>query len=125
MEKVRYYYSQPMCKVNVIVISNHRGDFDPHKVIGVSNSSMKALPRLTICAILDTEKWEMSFGVARCNPSDNFCRTIGREVSFKNAIEKPVRIAVPPKENIGVWRTGICMEIEQEINHIDYGRDSF
>ena len=125
MEKVRYYYSQPMCEANVIVISNHRGDFDPHKVIGVLKSSMKALPRLTICSVLDMDTWTMSFGVARCNPTDNFCRKIGREVAYKNAIEKPIVVANAPQTNIGVWRVGICQEIEQKINRIDYGRDSF
>lgn len=125
MEKVRYYYSQPMYQANVIVISDHRGDFDPLNVIGVSRSSMKALPRLTICAALNTDKWEMSFGVARCNPSDNFCRAIGRRVALQHALENPIRVEIPPHKDIGVWRTKICMEIEQEINGIDYGGDSF
>lgn len=125
MEKVRFYYSQPMCKANVVVVSNHRGEFDPTKIVAVSKSSMKALPRLTICALLNPDTWEMSFGVARCNPIDNFCRKTGREVALKNALENPIVVAKAPQKDIGVWRVGICQEIEQKINHIDYGRDSF
>ena len=123
MKKVRYYYSQPMYKVNTIVLSNHRGEFDPDKIIAYSKSWMTEIPRLTICAILNTETNEMSFGVAKCNPSDSFCRAIGRDVSLKNAMENPVLVAIAPKQDIGIWRMKICRQIEDKINGINYDRD--
>lgn len=123
MEKVRYYYSQPMYKVNTIVLSNHRGEFDPKKIIAYSKSSMVEIPRLTVCAVLDTCTNMMSFGIARCNPSDNFCRATGRAVALKNAQETPIHKAPAPKNNIGVWRMGICRMIEEAINGVVYDRD--
>ena len=123
MEKVRYYYSQPMYKVNAVVLSNHRGEFDPSKIVAYSKSSMTEIPRITVCAILDTCTNVMSFGVARCNPSDNFCRATGRAVALKNAQEDPVYIATAPTKNIGVWRMGICRMIEDSINGVVYDRD--
>lgn len=123
MEKVRYYYSQPMYKVNTVVLSNHRGEFDPSKIVAYSKSSMVEIPRLTICAVLDTCTNTMSFGVARCNPSDNFCRATGRTVALKNAQENPIHVAPAPKKNVGVWRMGICRMIEEAINGVVYDRD--
>lgn len=123
MEKVRYYYSAPMYTTSVVVKSNHRGEFDPEKIVAYSKSSMKAVPRLTICALLDTETNLMNFGIARCNPADNFCRAVGREIALKNAIENPIFSAYAPNKNIGVWRMNICQELENNINNIVYDRN--
>lgn len=120
MEKVRYYYSQPMYQASVVLRSNHRGEFDPAKIIAYSKKSMKEVPRLTVCAVLDTETNMMSFGYARCNPTDNFCRAIGRDVSYRRAKENPILIEKAPKTNVGLWRTTICRLIENEINGINY-----
>ena len=109
-----------MCKAQVLVVSNHRGEFNPEKIVGYSKSSMKSLPRLTVCAILDLDAWTMSFGVARCNPTDNFCRKTGRKIALENARTNPVRIEIPPRTNIGVWRMQVCQEIECAINKINH-----
>lgn len=120
MEKVRYYYSQPLYQALVVLRSNHRGEFDPEKIIAYSKESMREVPRITVCAVLDTETNMMSFGYARCNPNDNFCRAIGREISYKRAKEDPVFVKQAPKTNIGVWRTTICRIIENTLTGVSY-----
>lgn len=123
MEKIRFYYSRPMYTVSVVALSNHRGEFAPDKVIAFSKSSMKEVPRITVCAVLDLDTWEMSFGVARCNPGDNFCRRTGREVALKNAKENPILVETPPRKDIGVWRMNMCKQIEDSINKVSYDSD--
>ena len=125
MEKIRFYYSRPMYTVSVVSLSNHRGEFNPEKIVGFSKSSMKEVPRITVCAILDLDLWQMSFGVARCNECDNFCRKTGREIALKNARENPVLIEIPPTKNVGLWRMQICKQIEDSINKVSYDSDCF
>lgn len=123
MEKIRFYYSRPMYTVSVVALSNHRGEFLPEKVVAFSKSSMKEVPRMTICAILDLDRWTMSFGVARCNPADNFCRKIGREVALKNARENPIFVATPPTKDVGIWRMEMCQRIEDSLSKTSYDTD--
>lgn len=112
MEKVRYYYSVPTYTVNVEVVDDHRGGFDVSKIISMCESTVKRVPRITVCSILNTETNVMSFGIARCNPSDNFCRRIGREVAYKNAKHCPVHVDTAPNKDIGKWRVEICKILE-------------
>lgn len=117
MEKIKFYYSQPMCAAEVCVISNHRGNFDPANIVGYSKHSMKPLPRITICAVYDEVNNQMKFGIARCNPKDKFCKKIGREISLQNALNPntaKVYTDVPSK-NIGPWRIQICLDLENQI----------
>ena len=123
MEKIKYYYSQPMYTANVLVPGNHRGEFNFSKILGYSKSSIKEIPRITICSVLDVTTWTMSFGVARCNPKDIFCKATGKEIALKCARENPVLVLCPPKKNIGVWRIEKCLEIENSIRGIYYDRD--
>ena len=125
MEKIKYYYSQPLYTVNVVVPSNHRGEFKFSKVIGYSKSSLREIPRLTICSVLDVNTWTMYFGIARCNPKDNFCRATGREIALQCARENPVLVLTPPKKNLGVWRIERCLEIENSINGVTYDSNNF
>lgn len=48
--------------------------------------------RYTFAAVYDDENSEIRFGVAKCNPIDNFCKKIGREIAVRNADEKPVQV---------------------------------
>lgn len=77
---VKYYYSSPVIKatistnpiLNKTVISKvHQGK------------------RYTIAAVYDDEDKTIKFGLATCQPVDNFCKAVGREIAEKNAIEKP------------------------------------
>jgi hypothetical protein len=114
MEKIRYYYSVPTYTVNVQVVDDHRGGFNVNKILRYSPTTIKPVPRITICSILDTETMQMAFGIARCNPSDSFCRKIGREISYQNAKKNPIYVATAPETDIGKWRVQICRELEEK-----------
>lgn len=114
MVKTRYYYSIPTYTISVNVLDDHRGNFDINKIIGAAMSTKKVAPRMTICATLDTDTNIMSFGIARCNPNDIFCKKTGQLISYKQATTNPVYVAMAPEENIGPWRISICRMLEQK-----------
>jgi len=46
----------------------------------------KNIPVVTICEIRNKKDRIISYGLAICSKSDNPCKRIGREISFKRAI---------------------------------------
>lgn len=45
--------------------------------------------RYTIAAVYDDDDQTIKFGLATCQPIDNFCKETGRKIAEKNAMENP------------------------------------
>lgn len=80
---VKYYYSSPVIKATISInpILNKT-------VIGKVYQGK----RYTIAAVFNDEDKTIKFGLATCQPVDNFCKAVGREIAERNAIEKPFYI---------------------------------
>lgn len=80
---VKYYYSSPVIKATITInpILNKT-------VIGKVYQGR----RYTIAAVFNDEDNTIKFGLATCQPTDNFCKATGRQIAEKNAIEKPFHI---------------------------------
>ena len=77
---VKYFYSSPVIKGTIAV--------NPilNKTV-ISNVHQSK--RYTIAAVFDDENNTIKFGLATCQPVDNFCKATGRQIAERNAIEKP------------------------------------
>lgn len=91
----KYVYSSPILRVTKDVYVDANGNVIAH---GQNRSKAVFLPRYTVCSILNPETRELSFGIARCSTQDRFSRKIGRELSYKRAIENPITTIQVPKE---------------------------
>ena len=60
-----------------------------HPITGLSLIEEKACPVVTVCAVFDEETGKLSMGIARCSEKDRFVKKIGRELSYKRAMENP------------------------------------
>lgn len=80
---VKYYYSSPVHKATISI--------NPilNKTV-ISNVCQGR--RYTIAAVFDDEDRTIKFGLATCLPPDNFCKTTGRKIAERNAIEKPFHV---------------------------------
>ena len=87
MKKVKYYYSEPVHLRTTYVITDAEGN--PMYIPNCKPIKVKNLPRITVAAIWDTKDDKMTFGSAICSPSDNFKKSIGREVALKRASDFP------------------------------------
>ena len=95
MKKSRFYYSTPEFKAQVL-LTQENGE----NVIYPLPGKLESLPRITICGLLDTETNILSFGAAVCSANDQFEKRIGRELSEKRALEKPLLKVSVTKANI-------------------------
>lgn len=77
---VKYYYSNPLMKG--VITSNPILD---KFVI----SKVRQGKRYTIAAVYNDDDCTIKFGLATCQPCDNFCKRIGREIAERNALENP------------------------------------
>lgn len=91
----KYVYSDPVMRVTKDCYVDANGNIIDH---GQCRSKHIALPRYTVCSILNPETCELSFGVARCSAKDKFDRKTGRELSYKRAITNPITTIKVPKE---------------------------
>jgi hypothetical protein len=76
---VRYFYGDR----TPIRIQEYQPTF------GLKIIEEKPCPVVTICAIFDEETGKLSMGIARCSEKDRFVKKIGREISYKRAVENP------------------------------------
>lgn len=60
-----------------------------HSTFGFKLIEEKQCPIVTVCAIFDEETGKLSMGIARCSEKDRFVKKIGREISYKRAVENP------------------------------------
>lgn len=97
---VKYYYSSPVVKATIAInpILNKT-------VIGKVYQGR----RYTIAAVFDDEDKTIKFGLAICQPVDNFCKAVGREIAEKNAIENPFHVI----ENFSGRRNDYADEVMQ------------
>lgn len=80
---VKYYYSKPVYIGTYIVDT-----FD----LKTTFTNQKQGRRYTIAAIYDDDNHVIKFGLAVCQPVDNFCKKVGRKIAYKNAIENPFHV---------------------------------
>lgn len=115
MKKPRYYYSLPLVKTDVIAVESdfliNNCIFNPESIIGV-NKSLKPMPRVTICSILDTDEETLSFGAAYCSSKDRFVKEIGRQLSYERALNNPMRVVSVKDQNVNQVRIQNCNELE-------------
>lgn len=80
---VKYYYSSPVVKATIAInpILNKT-------VI----SKVRQSKRYTMAAVYDDEAKTIKFGLAICQPVDNFCKAIGRLVAEKRAETNPFHV---------------------------------
>lgn len=80
---VKYYYTSPILKATISI--------NPilNKTV-ISNP--KQGKRYTIAAIFDDEEKTIKFGLATCQPIDNFCKATGRQIAVHNANNRPFHI---------------------------------
>lgn len=111
----KYIYSEPIMKVQKDVYVDANG-----KMIGAKSDNKakyQNLPRYTVCSIL-TEDRMLQFGVARCSSKDRFDKKVGRELSFKRAIEHPVcKIQVPEELKISDVTRDVSMQLIRRIEN--------
>lgn len=97
MKKVKYYYSNAVHVRLLPIFTDAEGQ--PLFIPESKPIKRKALPRVTVSAVLDSETDTLSFGVAVCSPKDLFKKSIGRELSYKRAIESPECVVRLVKKN--------------------------
>ena len=113
MENARFYYSLPLVKATVVMVEDSK--FDPDNILGYYSKTRQVLPRITICSILNKEKNTLSFGVAFCSAKDRFVKKIGRELSYKRALENPILTLPVTKDNVSMTRMQACEELEAKV----------
>lgn len=113
MKNARFYYSLPIVKATVVMVEN--SVFNVDDVLGYYNYTKTPLPRITICSVLDKEKNTLSFGAAICSAKDRFVKKIGRELSYKRAMENPMLVLPVTKDNINKVRMQACEELEVQL----------
>ena len=91
MKIVKYFYAKPtfMQNVNVVVDEDGNPLCDD---LRDKCTVRKALPRLTICGVYDSETRVLKVGVAKCSPKDLFVKKVGRELAEKRAETNPFHI---------------------------------
>lgn len=80
---VKYYYSTPVIKGTITV--------NPILDKTVVNNIQQER-RYTIAVVFDDKDATIKFGLATCQPIDNFCKATGRKIAEKNALENPFHI---------------------------------
>lgn len=79
----KYYYSSPILKATAF--------FNPIvNKYGITKESQGK--RYTMAAVYDDEDKTIKFGLAICQPVDNFCKAIGRKIAEQNALNHPFHI---------------------------------
>ena len=71
------------------------------------------MPKLTICGYL--EGLRLSFGVALCEPCDNYNKKVGRKISTGRAVQKPYKVINLKQERCYDIFMRECKEIEKEL----------
>lgn len=95
---VKYYYSAPVYQgtVSVNPIIEKTVIYD-----------VKPCLRYTIAAVYDDNSHTIKFGLAVCQPVDNFNKAIGRKIAERNALENPFHVI----ENFGGRRNDYADEV--------------
>lgn len=88
MKRERYYYSYPYGCGTAWALLNPEKKVVANSVVGKYS---KQFPRLTVCGVFDEDTHTATFGTAVCSPKDLFIKKVGREVSYKRAIETPIK----------------------------------
>lgn len=113
MKNARFYYSLPMVKATVVMVEG--SVFDTDNILGYYSHTKTPLPRITICSVLNKETNTLSFGVAFCSSKDRFVKKIGREISYKRALENPILTLPVTKDNVSKVRMQACEELEMKL----------
>lgn len=87
MEKVKYYYSKPVYAQNVQMFTDSEGNI--LWINEKSTSSPKRVTRVTIASIYDPDTNTLRFGSAVCSPKDIFVKSIGRQLAYTRATQRP------------------------------------
>lgn len=85
---IKYYYSKPIIKGTIAIKDNIINPW----FLKTSNNNIKYGRRYTIATVYDDDSHTIKFGLAICQPVDNFCKAIGRKISEQNAINNPFYI---------------------------------
>lgn len=83
----KYVYSPQVYRVEKDVYVDANGN--QLRATKKTTSKAVSLPRYTVCSVLVDDD-TLQFGVARCSPKDQFSKEIGRNLSYKRAINNPV-----------------------------------
>jgi hypothetical protein len=116
MKIVKYFYGKPTFVENVNIVTNEHGE----PVCGCYNTlSKKALPRITVCGIYDSETNKISIGVSKCSSNDLFVKKVGKEIAYKRAISNPMcTMSVLPGEVISHVFFDIARTLEQRYSSL-------
>lgn len=111
---IKYYYSTP------VYFADLANNPIAEKTVV---SHIRQGKRYTMAMIYDDDSQTISFGLATCMPSDNFCKKVGREIAERNAIEKPFHVI----KNFSGRRNDyadeaiqICLDKERTLHKKDY-----
>lgn len=104
---IKFYYSRPVVKatitknpiINKTVISNIRQG-----------------KRYTIAVVYDNDAHVIRFGLAVCSPLDNFCKSIGKDIATKRAMNDPFYIIY----NFSGVRNNYHTEVRQIVTDTEY-----
>lgn len=80
---IKYYYTRPI-DVNVVFRNPILNKTISFKVCRGR--------RYTIAVVYDDDDRTIKFGLATCNPSDNFCKKVGQNISIARAFTEPFSI---------------------------------
>lgn len=117
MKIVKYFYGTPTYVQNANILTDeHRKPIDYTLNTSVPR---KALPRITVCGIYDSETNKISIGVSRCSPKDLFSKEIGRKLAQERAELKPVCIVdVLPGEVVSHVFFSLARYLENRYNSL-------
>lgn len=91
MKIVKYFYTNPTFVQNLnVVVDEHE------QILTVRDKAptRKALPRLTVCGVYDSETKLLKIGVAKCSPKDFFVKKVGRKLAEERAETNPINVTV-------------------------------
>ena len=99
MKIVKYFYGTPAYVQSANVITDEH--CMPINYTWNTTVPRKALPRITVCGIYDSETNKLSIGVSRCSSKDLFSKEIGRKLAHERAETKPICVVdILPNEVI-------------------------
>lgn len=119
MNKIRFYYSEPLHIVKETYVVNS----EEQVVDLLTLDCIKNLPRFTVCSIYDQTAKTLCFGVARCSPKDNFVKKIGRDISLDraktNAIKTLTDVTIDIARVSSLWAKDIIKNYHKYVPNKD------
>ena len=85
MKKVLYYHSKFRYKCTDTFIVD-----GSNEIVDAIESKITNIRRFTLSCYHDNKSHTFKIGIAECNPIDNFEKSTGRNLSYKNAVEDPI-----------------------------------